>query len=72
MLGWFWFDFCTGASNVEGAPGVEEAVVDQLEQEGKKVEAEDNDQLEVLVTLVEVLVGLEEVWQGEKLGSEHD
>ena len=51
---------------------MEEAVVDQLEQEGKKVEAEDNGQLEVLVALVEVLVGLEEVWQGEKLGSEHD
>ena len=51
---------------------MEEAVVDQLEQEGKKVEAEDDGQLEVLVALVEVLVALVEVWQGEELGSEHD
>ena len=51
---------------------MEEAVVDQLEQEGKKVEAEDDGQLEVLVALVDVLVALVEVWQGEELGSEHD
>ena len=47
---------------------MEEAVVDQLEQEGEKVEAEDDGQLEVLVALL-----LVEVWlQGEELGSEHD
>ena len=46
---------------------MEEAVVDQLEEEGEQVEAEDDGQLEVLVAL------LVEVWlQGEELGSEHD
>ena len=47
---------------------MEEAVVDQLEEEGEQVEAEDDGQLEVLVALL-----LVEVWlQGEELGSEHD
>ena len=46
---------------------MEEAVVDQLEEEGEQVEAEDDGQLEVLVAL------LVEVWlQGEELGNEHD
>ena len=65
LLGWFWFGFCTGASNVEGAPGVEEAVVDQLEEEGEQVESKDDAKLQVLVVLVDV-------WQGEQLGSHHD
>ena len=48
---------------------MEEAVVDQLEEEGEQVEAEDDGQLEVLVALL-LLV---DVWlQGEELGSEHD
>ena len=46
---------------------MEEAVVDQLEEEGEQVEAEDDGQLEILVGL------LLEVWlQGEELGNEHD
>ena len=65
LLGWFWFGFCTRASNVEGAPGVEEAVVDQLEEEGEQVESKDDAKLQVLVVLVDV-------WQGEQLGSHHD
>ena len=48
---------------------MEEAVVDQLEEEGEQVEAEDDGQLEVLVALL-LLV---DVWlKGEELGSEHD
>ena len=45
---------------------MEEAVVEQLEEEGEQVEAEDDGQLEVLVAL------LMEVWLREELGSEHD
>ena len=47
---------------------MEEAVVEQLEEEGEQVEAEDDGQLEVLVALL-LLV---EVWLREELGSEHD
>ena len=47
---------------------MEEAVVEQLEEEGEQVEAEDDGQLEVLVALL-VLV---EVCLREELGSEHD